>query len=475
MNRRLIVTMLAALSVVQNSAYAQTIDDLPGFDDVDLTPTVPVDQAPVVTTPVEQKPVDTAPVQTQYAGSASLNSIPRKSGGTLHTLKLSQALTLLRLDLRVTNSKVKIHKTSLVTEQGQKIDVRQLSQTDVLTTGSLSSSENLTANSRIAAIEILAESYSAEADIMITAIASDAVPKMTVSVEQIAQAVEPVRPSTPSVPPPPPPPGATRPDPYRPPVYEDNVIRVGDEVLYARSYTGVVTAIYGSQARVRLNSYGETQVSVNDLAKALRCLKGICSGDEGLYARSYKGTVIKAYSNALLAVRLNGYGESVISMTDFAKAQRCLGTICQGDSGLYAQSYRASVVGAFDNGMLEIKMSGYGNSFVQSRDFAKASSCNRERTMCAGADILYARSYPGRALEFYDNGMVSFQMDGYSGSSFSRSSDIAYSVRDSRVGRTYIYAGSYRATVMAVYSNGMARVNLSGYSGSSIVNLYDLR
>ncbi|WP_373999110.1 beta-sandwich domain-containing protein [Bdellovibrio bacteriovorus] len=474
MNRRLIVTMLAALSVVQNSAYAQTIDDLPGFDDVDITPTVPVAQTPVVTTPVEQTPVDTAPVQTQYAGSVSLNTIPRKSGGTLHTLRLSQALTLLRLDLRVTNSKVKIHKTNLVTEQGQRIDVRQLSQTDVLTTGSVSSSENLTANARIAAIEILAESYSAEADVMLTAIASNAVPKMTVTVEQVAQPVEPTRPSTPAVPAPPPPPGATRPDPYRPPVYEDNIIRVGDEVLYARSYPGVVTYISGTEVRVRLNGYGETRAGTSDVAKSVRCLKGICVGDEGLYGGSYKGTVVKMYSNALMTVRLQAYGNSIVAMHDFAKAQRCLGAICQGDAGLYAGAYRASVLGAFDNGMLELRING-SVSIAMARDFSKSSSCNRERTMCAGADILYAGSYPGRALEFYENGMMSFQLDGYSGSSSSYTRDVAYSVRDNRIGRTYLYSGYYRATVIAVYSNGMARVTLGGYSGSSIVRVNDLR
>lgn len=130
-------------------------------------------------------PVVAPTVQSQYVGSIAISAISRKSGGTLYKVSLQRALDLLRLDLRVTNSQLKIHQAIVITESGQRVEVRGFRNTATLAAGTVSSSENLNLNERVSLIEILAEAQGVEADLMLTAISDQGVPKLILRAEAV--------------------------------------------------------------------------------------------------------------------------------------------------------------------------------------------------------------------------------------------------------------------------------------------------
>ncbi len=82
--KRAVTTFIAALTMIQSSAYADLMDLPNPGDFADVTQEVPKAPTPPAVTP--------APAQSQYAGSVAMTSIPRTSGGTLYRIEKSAAL-----------------------------------------------------------------------------------------------------------------------------------------------------------------------------------------------------------------------------------------------------------------------------------------------------------------------------------------------------------------------------------------------
>ncbi|WP_374078524.1 beta-sandwich domain-containing protein [Bdellovibrio bacteriovorus] len=466
MKRRLIASVLAALSFAQNSAYAD-LTDLPNPGDfqgaTEQLPTVPS-----TNTSGEQRP---EVQQTQFAGSVAINAMSRKSGGTLYKVELKQALSLVRLDVRVIKNQLKILQTTLVTDGGQKVDVRQLKNTGVIGTDSVTSSENLNQSDRVVSIEILAESFGGEADIMVTAVADREVPKMTVKVDR------PVAPPAPVTP--------QRPRPYNPPappppVYQESKqIRVGDRVIYSDSYFGKVLEIFqAGKARVALDGYSTPQlVEISSLGKSVNCDSGFCVGDSVLYSEN-TGVVKEIFANGKARVALNGYSSVyVLSTKELAKETQCIGNVCVGDRIQYAGANPGVVKRTFANGKVQVALDSYSSLYLVSHtELAKAANCAGDRRICVGDSILYSEN-AGTVKQVYSNGTAVVALHGYSSLYTVSVKELSKEVRcDDRgiCGGDRVLYSSNVGTVISIYSNGKAKISLDGYSSTYVVSTREL-
>lgn len=180
MKRSLLTGSLFVMTLVQGLAHAQIVD-LPDPGSDTATPTQVTNSTPA-----------TPQTQTQFAGILRVGPISRKTGGTVYKIDFAKASRLQRLDVRVSSNRVKIYSTELVTASGNKISVRQLSTAAVLETNAVVNSENITLNENVTSVEILMEAYGGEADIILTAVASFDVPKMTLRPEVKVQPQPPV-------------------------------------------------------------------------------------------------------------------------------------------------------------------------------------------------------------------------------------------------------------------------------------------
>ncbi|HEY1080158.1 MAG TPA: beta-sandwich domain-containing protein [Bdellovibrio sp.] len=166
MKRILITGAFAAVTMAQSISMAMDMLDLP-----DPGATGDAGMTSYASSVMTQ-------VQKFYTGSVGIGSISRKSGGTLYTVVLSQPDVLQRLSLTVDASSLKIYETTLITDSGQRIPVAKLSNTGRLDTAAFLVTEDLGVSETIKSIEVLAESFSSEADITLKAVSVTSVPKM---------------------------------------------------------------------------------------------------------------------------------------------------------------------------------------------------------------------------------------------------------------------------------------------------------
>ncbi|WP_413613195.1 beta-sandwich domain-containing protein [Bdellovibrio sp. HCB-110] len=466
MKRSIITTFMAALTLMQ-TAHAQSISDLPDFGDIDGT-TQQVPAVPPQTT--------TTTVQAQYAGSVSISGMSRKSGGTLYKVDLQQPLSLLRLDLRVTYSQLRIHQATIVTEGGQRIDVREYRNTAVLATGSVNSSENLNLSERVISIEILAESYSAEADVMLTAISDRGVPKLVLRVE---------RPQGPVVP--------NRPDvPVRP--GQDVRISAGDVVLSGplnqdKYYSGRVLEVYGNgKALVRDDDDGKTYVrDLSLIGKRISCesSKGICERANVLSGpftdnKYYYGTVTEVFSNGKIRVRDHDDGRIYVrGPKEVHVSLRCDSAgNCAGDrvlSGPFTNNkyYVGKIEGVYSNGLLSVRDDDDGKSYLrQANVVMKSVRCDERSRLCVKDEVLSGpyqdKYYSGVVEGIYSNGLI-YVRDSDDGKLYTRKAgEVAKSVRcegtkgicvnDRVVSGPFTNGAYYAGRVVGVYSSGIIRV-----------------
>ncbi|WII71253.1 beta-sandwich domain-containing protein [Bdellovibrio sp. 22V] len=379
--KRSITTFVAALTMIQSSAYADIVDLPNPFDGGDSAPEVPRVETP--TPPA-------APVQTQYIGSVTVAGMSRKSGGTVYRINLNKAQSLSRLDVRVTKNQLKVLQTTLLTDNGQRVSVRQLSSTNVLATGSLNSSEVLNQSDRVVAIEILAESFGGEAEIIVTAVADREVPKLTL----VPQEKKPV------TPPAPPASSETRVENY------NRNLREGDEVMVMdREYAKAVVVGFDNNGNHILRfTTGELRGRVGggwlreNLSLMSGCTKEYCVGQlvfnksrdnmqVKVVAVQFHGSVIIEFMEGELKGRLGGNWNS----DELTLPKKCGSKFCIEDKAylLNGDKFQGKVLilGVDKNDRYSVyfydgELAGRRGHNWSKEDLAKISGCGRN--FCVG-------------------------------------------------------------------------------------------
>ncbi len=347
MERRRLSGLLATLIFVQGMSVAhaqEVVVDLPNpFETGSGGQQQPLPQ-----------PLPPSPVQAQYVGKTQINSIPRKSGGTLVRVSLAPALVLQRLELKVQKSQVKIYDATVVTSTGQRIAVREFKETGVLQTASTLVSENLNLTDSITSIELRAESYQAESDVELKAVSDTGIPRLVVQpIEVVQQPAQPSKPTQPNVPSPPPPPVQ---QPNRPPRFGSCLqdACVGDRFFnIQRDYREVEIVGFenGTYVLRFIDNGGQGGGwTRSDLAKMSGCSESICVGLQAFnVSRDYrKVSVAGIQTDGKFILRFldNGGLGGGWSRLDLAMMTGC-GEMCVGDAGLVINKdyRRATVVG----------------------------------------------------------------------------------------------------------------------------------
>lgn len=140
MNRRYVTAVLAALTMMQSAAYAEIISDLPNPGDISGESSSGPVMPPLPDVRPEQPRTTT---QSERVGSVVIDTMSRKAGGELTRVQLGQATVLSRIEIAILKSRVKISKVDVVTERGQRIAVRELTNLNVENAGAKLSSHQL--------------------------------------------------------------------------------------------------------------------------------------------------------------------------------------------------------------------------------------------------------------------------------------------------------------------------------------------
>lgn len=182
-------------------------------------------------------------------GSVELQKITRASQGQWYRVSLRNRVRLDRVEIAVLSQRLKIHEANVITASGSRIDIRELNNTPVLSSGARIISENLNIREDILTIDIRAESHGGFADARVSAYSSDERPQLVVG------DVAPSRPSQPSRPDRPSHPG--RPDNNRPDRYCQNT----QDIVYELDRLGgdLETWIQRTNSSV----YGSTQYNMS--------------------------------------------------------------------------------------------------------------------------------------------------------------------------------------------------------------------
>ncbi|MBO9665225.1 MAG: beta-sandwich domain-containing protein [Bdellovibrio sp.] len=115
--------------------------------------------------------------QAQYEGVGRLGDITRQTGGKLYRLDAVKAVPLNLLKVRAKANRLKIYSVSLITENQERIAVKNLANATV-TPDKEMASEALANTAAIAAIEIQAESIGGVANVEISAVSSVEAPQL---------------------------------------------------------------------------------------------------------------------------------------------------------------------------------------------------------------------------------------------------------------------------------------------------------
>ncbi|MFV8259418.1 beta-sandwich domain-containing protein [Bdellovibrio bacteriovorus] len=469
MKRRLIATVLATLSMMQN-AHADIISDLPGFDDVGggmEFPQPPQEQGADTTTTTTSSTA-TSTVQRQYTGEVQVREISRKKDGEIRRITLAEALTLQNMEIKGRNARVKIHEVTLILANGQRSDVREYRNAAVLEINTTASSGNLNLNQKVAAIEIRAESYGGISELSVKAVSDLGVPRMTAQGPAVAQPVTPTAP---------PAPGRTE---------ESATVRVGDKVLFdnGSSYVGTVKEIFMSgKARVSFPGYSQDSIlDLKDLARSVNCQATQCVGDRVLFdnGNQYVGMISMVFANGVRQVKFPGYSEpSFIKAQKLTKSAQCAGSVCVGERIIFnngSGNYLGRVTEIYADGTAKIKFEGYSEySFIKTSRLVKVVSSVKGYS--GGTRVLFNNGsgyYVGTVREVFADGTASIKFDGYSDLSFIKVDRLGRQAdchKNICTGNRVILNGQYAGTVRSVYTNGYALVKYDGYSDASYTDV----
>ncbi|KYG64842.1 hypothetical protein AZI86_11610 [Bdellovibrio bacteriovorus] len=164
MKTSVIISSLVAISLTQGWAYAQVYD-------------LPEPGGGASITPAQVLPFDMSDVQ--YAGSLRLGRMSRKEEGTQYRVLLEPVARLQKMDLRMAFGKARVREAWLVTESGNRIEISKYRATGVLEASTLYSSENFSLNENIKEVQLLGEAFSDDAEIIVTAVSENVLPKLT--------------------------------------------------------------------------------------------------------------------------------------------------------------------------------------------------------------------------------------------------------------------------------------------------------
>lgn len=118
------------------------------------------------------------PSESTFEGVGRVDQVTRSNGGEIYRLDLTKALPLVRLEAKSKLGRLKIYSVNLVTDKSDRVPVRQLSGVTADEAGQAISSEVLSQQNSITAIEILAEAMGGEAALEIKAYSTKEAPKL---------------------------------------------------------------------------------------------------------------------------------------------------------------------------------------------------------------------------------------------------------------------------------------------------------
>lgn len=409
-NSKWVAGLLAAVTLLQASAHADIISDLPGFDDNGS-------QGQTFRPP--PPPTNNTGVIRQYSDVANLDQISRKSGGEAYRFNLARPTVLKHLELTVQASRLKIHEATVMTVSGQRYVIREFHNSNVLDSGTVLSSESLNSNEDIRAIELRLESYSQAATISLKAVGERDVPRMSVQRPVIVA----------------PPGSSTQPSqPTQPVRNVDTRLRAGDVVLSmsassnSKFYDGRVVEVYqNGKVLVRDNDDGKTYVrDISKVGKRISCAaNGLCERERvmaypvGNQAKSYLGSITAIYSNDLVKMLDDDDGKVYgRAAKNIFKSVRCSSSgLCIKDRVVSKGSekyYFGTVTGVYSNGLVYVQDDDDSKFYARSQNVVfKDINCGKG--FCRGDRVLSSlsngRFYAGRVFGVYANGMIAVTDD----------------------------------------------------------------
>jgi hypothetical protein len=127
----------------------------------------------------------------------------------------------------------------------------------------------------------------------------------------------------------------------------------------------------------------------------------ICVGDRVIDLGDFTATVVEAFSNGQMRVNFDGYdGLDTVSVDWLAKSVRCYRKFCENDRVIDARGDVGTVQLVFDNGKTKVKFDGYiGWDTVPVSDLSKATSCVRQ--VCVNSRVIdvSAEAKPGNDID----------------------------------------------------------------------------
>jgi hypothetical protein len=468
--KRSVLVLTALVLSLSHSVSRADFDDLPdpGGDAGNTTPTQP------------PAPGEPTPGQAQYAGSLNIGGISRRTGGTIYTIRLYKSLPLIRLDLRVTANKAKFHSVIMVTDNGERIEETSLRDTAVMEAGSLVSSEALDNTKKIASIELVAESFGAEADIMVTAVSNVEIPKLLLKVEPPKPA-----PSPSPTPEPTPVPGPTpNPTPLPQPTPqvpgEVGNIKIGDTVLVNSNAVGTVAQIFANGKVIVTGANGERiPTEITFIEKSTRCVDNFCVGQKVEY-NGGKAQIINLFASGWVYLSTQNGRREIVDLFFISEADNCdsRNEFCVGDTVLYQNRNDAVITAIRSNDEITVRVLATGALVpAQRKDLAASIRCTQgDFRVCVG-DRVTVQGSGAEILGVYSNGTAKVRMDNSNRVIFVSQKSLSKKItcmKDICVGQKARY-GAQQALVKEIYSNGTARVVIGILGKEYLVRVDSLR
>lgn len=425
----------------------------------------------------------------QFAGSLNIDSVSRRTGGALYIVKLQKALELIQLDIRITESKAKIYNVTAVTAEGRRLAVTQLQNTAVLETGTLASSENLKKFGRIAMVEIQAESFSAEANLLVTAVSGSEIPRLSLGDDVLPPPTTNPDPGpTPLPTPTPGPTPAPTPAPTPTPTpgegggtIPDSVFQVNDRVLYNSNAVGTVRRILSAdKVEVEFDNGRRERAETLFLEKSAPCVDGFCEGRKVFYNGS-RSTIVNIFPSGWVYIAMEDGHKKVVDSFFLSDAVECdeRTGLCIGDAILYQSRYDGILVRFVPNGMAEVRLNGSNARQTARLDqLALSMRCTDKLAVqvCVG-DRVRIQTAGGTVLGIYSNNSAKVQLERPDRILWVEHRSLVKTLRCVKsicVGHKVWY-GNKQATVKELYTNNTALVTIGVLGKEYLVRTDSLR